>query len=173
MLGCVYPSWIAVRLNEPVSTTATNDRSKVMRMQLPAFSLPSIVLLLALVAVLSGCDRPFYGIPGGAFDGRVEASAPSDWSSLQDGVFQMETSPDDPYSVEINDVVRNGGLYIDPAEGRAWLANIRADSRVCARIDGRIYLLQAVLVRDPEELAGFEADRFVHRLQPRSTTPAG
>ena len=124
--------------------------------------------ILVLVSV-AGCGGPFYAIPGGALDGPVATSTPSDWSSMQDGVLQVETRIDDPYSVEINYVVRNGKLYIDPAEGRAWLAHLRADPKVRVRLDGSVYPMQATLVQGPAEREGFEADRFVYRLEARQT----
>ena len=130
-----------------------------MRLQ---FLPTSSILVLALLA---GCGGPFYAIPGGALDGPV--ADPGSWSSLQDGVLQLETRIDDPYSVEVNYVVRDGKLYIDPAEGRAWLANLRADPKVRIRIDGSVYPMQAILVQDPPEREGFDADRFVYRLEAR------
>ena len=129
---------------------------------------PQTCSILALVLV-AGCGGPFYAIPGGALDGPDATSIPSDWSSLPDGVLQLETRIDDPYSVEINYVVRNGKLYIDPAEGRAWLAHLRADPKVRVRIDGSVYPMQATLVQDPAERNGFDADRFVYRLEARQT----
>jgi hypothetical protein len=128
----------------------------------------TLLILLVLLASLGGCNGPLAMIPGGAFQGATEATTPGEWSALQDGVLELETRPDDPYSVEINYVVRNGHLYIDPAEGRGWLKNLRADPRVRVRIGGKIYAMQASLVDDPTERADFAADRFVYRLNPRS-----
>jgi hypothetical protein len=70
--------------------------------------------------------------------------------------------------VQLNYVARDGQLYIDPAEGRRWLEYIRADPRVRARFSGKIYPLHAVLVGKPGELEGFDADRFIYRLDPRT-----
>ncbi len=120
-----------------------------------------------VLALLAGCGGPFYAIPGGSLQGEVATSVPGDWSSLQDGVLHLETRIEDPYSVEINYVVRNGKLYVDPAEGRSWLANLRADPKVRVRIDGNVYPMQATLVQDPAEREGFDADRFVYRLEAR------
>jgi len=135
-------------------------------MRLPSLTTMSILIL----SLLAGCNGPFYAIPGGALEGHMPTSTPSDWSSLQDGVLELETRMDDPYSVEINYVVRNGKLYIDPAEGRAWLVNLRADPKVRIRIDGSIYAMEARLVEDPAEREGFDTDRFVYRLEPRVTS---
>ena len=59
-------------------------------------------------------------------------------------------------------------LYVDPAEGRRWLDYIRDDPRVRARFGKKIYPLQAVLVGKPGELEGFDSDRFIYRLDPRT-----
>lgn len=75
--------------------------------------------------------------------------------------------PEHPYSIELNYVVRDGKLYIDPKEGKRWLDYIRQDSRVRARFSGKIYPLQAVLVGRPGELGGFDSDRFIYRLDAR------
>ena len=65
-------------------------------------------------------------------------------------------------------MVRDGQLYIDPAEGRKWLDYIREDPRVRARFGDKIYPLEAVLVGQPGELKGFDADRYIYRLDPRT-----
>ncbi len=126
-------------------------------------------VFLALVALLPslGCGGPFLVIPGGELSGEVVSEPVTDWSFVTDRFIDLETRPDDPYSVELNYFVRNGLLYIDPAEGRKWLEHIRADPRVRARFGDRIYSLEAVLVGRPGELEGFDVDRFVYRLDPR------
>ncbi len=138
---------------------------------MPLPHLPSIPILI--LVLLAGCDGPFYAIPGGALAGQVSSSAPEDWSFLQDGVLELETRLDDPYSVEINFVVREGRLYIDPAEGRTWLAHLRADPKVRVRIEGNIYAMEARLVDDPDERKGFDADRFVYRLDAEHAPVSG
>ena len=79
----------------------------------------------------------------------------------------VETRPGDPYSVELNYQVVDGMLYIDPAEGRKWFEYIRADPRLRVRFDDKIYPVAAVLVGRPGELEGFDADRFIYRLDSR------
>ncbi len=120
----------------------------------------------ALSAVLA-CGGPFLVFPGGALRGEVVSEPPTDWSFVDDRFIDLETRPEDPYSVELNYFVRDGKLYVDPAEGRTWLEHIRADPRVRARFGGKVYLLEAVLVGTPGQLEGFDADRFVYRLDPR------
>jgi len=77
--------------------------------------------------------------PGGELAGDVVSEPVVDWSFASPGVLDLETRPEDPYSVSINFIVREGALYIDPAEGRRWLEHIRADPRVRIRLAGQIH----------------------------------
>jgi hypothetical protein len=106
-------------------------------------------------------------IPGGELSGELVTGPVEDWSFVDDRFIDLETRPDDPYSVQLNYIVRDGQLFIDPAEGRSWLEYIREDPRVRARFGGKIYSLQAVLVGQPGELEGFDDDRFIYRLESR------
>ena len=135
----------------------------VLKRSVAGFAI-GIALLLALAGTRSG---PFYAIPGGTLSGTVDEEPVADWSFVTDRNLDLETRPDAPYSVELNYVVRNGQLFIDPAEGRAWLDHIRADPRVRVRFGDRIYPLLAVLVGRPGEMEGFPGDRYVYRLDPR------
>jgi hypothetical protein len=130
-------------------------------------TLRSLALIPLLLATI-GCGGPFYVLPGGQLSGQVVTETPTDWSFLTDAYVDLETRPGDPYSIELNYVVKDGQLYIDPAEGRRWLANLRADPDVRARFDGKIYLLRAVLAGKPGELPGFDTDRYVYRLEARN-----
>ena len=120
-----------------------------------------------LIGLAVGCGGPFLIFPGGALDGEVVREPIDDWSFVDDQFVDLETRPDEPYSVELNYIVKDGDLYIDPAEGRQWLGHIRADGRVRVRFGSKIYPLKAVLVGQPGELEGFDKDRFVYRLDPR------
>jgi hypothetical protein len=127
-----------------------------------------LVLLVAFASTaLFGCGGPVLIFPGGALSGTVVAEPVSDWSFADDTFVDLETRPDDPYSVELNYVVRDGRLYVDPAEGRTWLEHIRADPRVRVRFGDAIYPATAVLVGRPGELEGFDPDRFIYRLDSR------
>ena len=86
---------------------------------------------------------------------------------MTDRFVDLETRPSAPYSVELNYTVRDGNLYIDPAEGRNWLDHIREDPNVRVRFSGKVYPLKALLVGEPGELEGFDEDRFVYQLVPR------
>ena len=106
--------------------------------------------------------------PGGALSGEVVDPPPDDWSFVDSRFVDLETRPDDPYSVELNYFVVDGKLYVDPKEGRAWLDYMRADPRVRVRFDDEVYPLKATLVAEPgHDLEGFDSSRFVYRLDPR------
>lgn len=123
---------------------------------------------ISLVAiVLLSCGGPFLGLPGGELEGEVVDEVITDWSFVTDYFVDLETRPEEPYSVELNYVVREGKLYLDPAEGRRWLDHIRADPRVRVRFEQKIYPLRAVQVGKPGEVEGFPEDRYVYRLDPR------
>jgi len=119
--------------------------------------------LFPLVAIL-GCGGPFLVFPGGRLSGEVVREPVADWSFADDAFVDLEVRPEDPYSVELNYVVKDGKLYIDPAEGRRWFDHMRTDPRVRVRFGGRVYPATAVLVGRPGELEGFDADRFVYRI---------
>ncbi len=85
------------------------------------------------------------------------------------GRTRKETRPSDPYSVQLNYIVRDGKLYIDPAEGKNWLDHLRADPRVRVRFGQTIYDLKAILVGQPGEIEGFDATRFIYRLDARDS----
>ena len=122
---------------------------------------------LALGITCAGCGGPIAIIPGGELSGEVVTIPVDDWSFVDDTFLDLETRPDDPYSVELNYEIRDGRLYIDPAEGRRWLDYIRADPRVRVRFGDQIYPLKAILAGRPGELEGFPEDRFIYRLEPR------
>ena len=126
-------------------------------------------LLVALCLLLCACGGPFLAVPGGALRGEVVAEPVEDWSAVATPFVDLEVRPDDPYSVELNYFIRGGQLYIDPAEGRAWLDHLRTDPRARVRFGERIYPVTAVLVARPGE-GGFEdldPTRFIYRLDSR------
>ncbi len=136
-------------------------RSKLRSWQTPF----AVALSLAVVSCGGG---PFLVFPGGALSGQVVTEAPVDWSFAEDTFLHLETRPGQPYSVELNYVMKEGQLFVDPAEGRVWFDHIREDPRVRVRLDGKIYPATAVLVGKPGELPDFPPDRFVYRLDFRA-----
>ena len=129
--------------------------------------LRSLAFAIALAVGLGCGGGPFLVFPGGALDGRVISEPVTDWSFVTETFVHLETRPEDPYSVELNYVIKDGQLYIDPAEGRRWFDHIRANPNVRVRFGDRIYPVEAILVGEPGQLEGFDSDRFVYRLDSR------
>jgi len=125
--------------------------------------MPLLALLLTVLA--AGCGGPAGIMPGGELSGE-EATA-SAWSEVvsESGTLDLETRPEDPYSVRINVIFRDGDVYIDPAEGRQWYEHLLSDPSVRVRIGDRIYRARAVPVTDASELVGFDPERNVYRLE--------
>ena len=127
-----------------------------------------IACLLSSALVAAGCGGPFLVFPGGALSGEVVSEPVTDWSFVDDQFFDLETRPSDPYSVELNYVLEESELFIDPAEGRKWFDYIREDPRVRVRFGGKVYPAIAVLVGEPGEVEGFPEERYVYRIDYRS-----
>jgi hypothetical protein len=112
-----------------------------------------IVIALLLVA---GCG-PLVMVPGGELSGTVKPT-PSDWS-FTDSVetVQLETRPEDPYSVNVWGVAAGNAFYIASGRGEsaAWAKHIAADPRVRVRVGNDLYELVAVRTADEAEMNAF------------------
>jgi hypothetical protein len=126
------------------------------------------VSIAAHLSALLACGGPMLVFPGGALSGEVVTEPIEDWSFVSDEQFvDLETTPDDPYSVQLNYFLRDGKLYIDPAEGRTWFEYLKEDLNVRIRFGDKIYPVTAVLSGRPGELEEFDSDRFIYRLDSR------
>lgn len=140
------------------------------------------------VLLLVGCG-PFVLIPGGKLDGSATAT-PNDWSfSHAVTTVQLETRPDDPYSVNIWAVGIDDRLYLHAGTNRSrWVVHMEDNPLVRIRIEDRLYDLRASRVTDPDEFARFSdayeakydrrpgnenvAEAYLFRLEPRGASPA-
>lgn len=109
-----------------------------------------IVFFSTLCSVaLIGCGGPLVMIPGGQLSGPV-VSAPTDWSFTDEvDTIQIETRPDDPYSVNVWGTALGPDLFIacgDPTS--QWCENLGADSRARVRIGDSVYTGAVRLVED-------------------------
>ncbi len=126
---------------------------------------------LTLGLALAGCGGPILMLPGGELSGTEINEPIEDWSFVDTQFVELETHVDKPRSVQLNYVVREGQLYLDPAEGKTWLDELRRNPKVRVRFGEKIYPVVAVLVGEPGQLEGFDADRYIYRLD--SVPPAG
>jgi hypothetical protein len=103
----------------------------------------------------------FYGplgpVPGPELAGSVVDEPVEDWSFVDAvKVIQLETHPEDPYSVNTWVTKLGGGIYVfGGGEDSPWVQNIGDDPRVRIRIEGRIYERRAVRVADLETKRAF------------------
>lgn len=111
-----------------------------------------MLLLGTFSLALMGCAEPFIVVSGGELSGEV-TDAPSDWSAVRDvQVIQIETRPDDPYSVNIWMAVVGPDLYIATGENDTnWTEHLAENRDTRARIDGVIYELEASAVTQSAE----------------------
>ncbi|MCB1685349.1 MAG: hypothetical protein R3E82_19565 [Pseudomonadales bacterium] len=139
---------------------------------------------LLLMFAVAGCAEPFIVLPGKALSGE-QTPPPEDWSKYADvEVVQLETRPEDPYSVNIWAVAVGPDYYIATGEdGTRWTENLTADPRVRLRVESNLYQLRTVRVLDPAEIDrvaaqyskkyGLDAEdnwvekALVYRLEPR------
>jgi hypothetical protein len=107
----------------------------------------------AAIFLLGACSEPFIVFAGGSLDGDV-ADPPSEWSILAEiETVQLETQPDDPYSVNVWAAAVASDVYIATGEnGTTWSEHFDVNRDVRLRIDGQIFDLEAVRVDDPAEL---------------------
>lgn len=114
------------------------------------------LLALPLILAALGCNGPMGLLPGGELNGEARP-APADWAFAGDsGIVQLETRPEDPYSVNIAFTVLGGRLYINAGDTETqWVKNIASNPQVRLRLDGVLYDLRAERVMDADEIAAF------------------
>ncbi len=111
-----------------------------------------VMLTAAAAILLSACAEPFIVFAGGTLKGEI-TDPPSDWSILDSvDTVQLETQPDDPYSINVWVAGIGPNVYIATGEdGTSWTEHIDANRHVRLRIDNQIFALDAVRVVDPSE----------------------
>jgi hypothetical protein len=127
---------------------------------LKAIGIAVVGLLVVGGAVILGA-RWIYGplgpIPGPKLSGSVVEEPVEDWSSIDAvKVIQIETNPEDPYSVSTWLTRVGSAIYVFAGSDQSpWVQNISDNPRVRIRIEGRIHELRAVSVADFETKRAF------------------
>ncbi len=113
----------------------------------------ALAIILVTVA-LFGCD-PMGPLPGGALAGEI-TTPPDDWTMMAKvETVQLETGPEDPYSVNLWIVSLGSRLYVAAGGGDTrWSRRISSNPKVRLRIDNNIFELHASSVDNDEELKG-------------------
>ena len=127
---------------------------------------------IALLALAVGCG-PFVVFPGGGLEGNT-ASPPASWAFDEINTVQLETRPEDPYSVNIWAVGIGPNAYVHSGTNRSnWVEHMESDGRVRLRIEGQIYELQAARVEDQDEFDRFsDAYEETYGSRPRNENAA-
>jgi hypothetical protein len=129
--------------------------------------------VLLVVLLLAGCG-PFLLLPGGELEGSATAT-PDEWSfSNRVNTVQLETRPDDPYSINIWVIEMGQYLYIHAGTNRSrWVENLEANAEVRVRIEDKLYNLRASRVEGQEEFSRF-SDAYLRKYgrRPRNENVA-
>ena len=118
-----------------------------------------IILILSLsvsLFILSACDGPFILAAGGDLSGAV-TEVPYKWQLDDDSaVAQLETRPEDPYSINFTYVQLDGRFYVYAGNTRTnWVKNIEQSPLVRVRVQDSVYPARAIRVMNDEELSQF------------------
>jgi hypothetical protein len=109
--------------------------------------------------VLAACGSPLAVFPGGALDGPVQPTPQSFEFARDAGTIQLETRPQEPYSVNIACAIVGEDLYVSAGDNKSrWVENMEANPLVRLRIDGKIYELRARRVTDAAEMQAFATE---------------
>ena len=112
------------------------------------------ILIFLSTLILVSCE-PMGPIPGGQLTGEAKA-VPDNWSAFSEvELVQLETRPDDPYSLNIWGVGLGRDYYIASGGGGEsnWVDHIIDNPDVRLRIENKLFELKAVRITDEEELA--------------------
>lgn len=110
---------------------------------------------MLVLPLLLGCG-PTLLLPGGAL-GDTSSTPPRDWTWTDEvSTIQLETRPEDPYSVNLWVVGIAQKLYVHAGANRSnWVENIESDAAVRVQIDEQIFELVAIRVEDQAEFDVF------------------
>lgn len=142
-----------------------------------------LVLSLAILALVGCAD--YLPISSGALTGTV-AAAPASWSAVaKQEIIQLESQPEDPYSVNLWIIGQDERLYVFAGDNYStWIEHIETNPNVRVKMGGSIYLLTATRISNAEEFEWFAqaweqkygnrprnenvAETYLMRLTPRA-----
>jgi hypothetical protein len=119
----------------------------------PAIQSIGIPITLCLLLIsLGGCAEPFIVMSGKSLAGTV-SDPPVDWTEFNvTEIVQLETRPDDPYSVNIWMAAIGPDIYVATGDDDTnWSSHLNDDPDVRLRIGTTVYELEARRVLDTRE----------------------
>ena len=119
-------------------------------------ALTKIPAVMACCLTVSACDGPPHFMAGGELSGAV-SDVPVVWQlDEESGLAQLETRPEDPYSINLTYVQMDGRFYIYAGDTKTnWVKHIEQTPLVRIRVDDAIYPTRAVRVDDDDEIRAF------------------
>ena len=125
------------------------------RARISALLQPALLSGLFLFGGVVGCAE-YLPMSGGALEGTLTA-APANWSEVASAeIVQLETNPEEPYSVNLWVIGEGQSLYVFAGDNHTrWVQHIESDPRVRLKIGELIYELSAQRVTDAQEFERF------------------
>ena len=116
------------------------------------------IALLAAAAALA-CTGPVGPFPDGHLAGHVATAPVTEWPFADARILELETSPDDAYSVNVHFVAEGPQLWVATVLGDSsgWASRLLADGRVRVRAGREVWERRALRVTDAAEIARVEA----------------
>ena len=110
-----------------------------------------VLFTVVVVSFVYWHGEPLVIFPGRQLEGQV-AVAPDEWAFTDRfDTIQLETTPEEPYSVNLWGVGIADRFYVSGNERSKWVKNLAHDSRVRLRVDAALYELHATRVDDSAE----------------------
>ncbi|MFP6654126.1 MAG: hypothetical protein VCB25_00765 [Myxococcota bacterium] len=126
------------------------------------------IFVLMMFLFVLGCG-PILVMPGGGLD-RTTSTVPTDWRWTDDvSTIQLETRPDDPYSVNLWIIALGDSLLVHAGTNRAaWVEHIEANASVRVQVEEKIFELVATRVSEQSEFDAFsDAYEKKYSVRPR------
>lgn len=143
------------------------------------------LMILMTAVFLSGCD--FIPFSGGKLDGDIKP-IPDGWPEVTEAdVIEIETNPNEPYSVKLWVIVMDDKPYIHAGANRAtWVEHLESNPELILGHEGSLYELAAVRVTNDAEFKALReiykdkygnyprnsniGEIYLYRLEPRTST---
>ena len=112
--------------------------------------------LAVLLLTLSACG--YVPFSGGELNGTLTPH-PGDWTeAASPDIIELETNPQDPYSVKLLVIGAGENLYVHAGANRAtWVEHMEQDPNVRLKIGDALYELRAERVTEQAEFDAFAA----------------
>lgn len=121
-------------------------------------NLPTMVLIV-LVILLSACSRENLPFSSGALTGQATES-PASWVEVASvEIIQLETTGDEPYSVNLWVIGKQDWMYVYAGDNYStWAEHLEGNPMARLQIEGKLYGVQATRVTDQAEFEKFAKD---------------